>query len=274
MPASLLWCSRLRRHNKRHNGPGNHTNALVVIRQHTDSAPLHSENSLPHATHFGLSFTPMSAVLPEPGSPLSANHARDMIVPPVEQGPAHDDVVDLAAVARGDRPALGRLYDRHSPWLLALGVRMLSERREAEDILHDVFVEVWKHAGDYDPERATVKTWLVLRMRSRCLDRLRSAGHARREVDDRPRGRDDAPRRAQAGSAASGQLDERLDAHRLRGALTSLPEDQRAVIVLGFFDGLSSSEIADELGIPIGTVKSRVRSAMTKLRQALGVSES
>ncbi|MCC6624686.1 MAG: sigma-70 family RNA polymerase sigma factor [Deltaproteobacteria bacterium] len=182
------------------------------------------------------------------------------------------DVADLAALARGDREALARLYDRHAPVLMALGVRLVGERREAEDILHDVFVEVWKHAGDYDPERATVKTWLVLRMRSRCLDRLRSAGHARREsLTDREetlleRARTDAP-----GASA---MDDRVDAGRLRGALADLPEDQRAVIVLGFFDGLSSSEIAEELGIPIGTVKSRVRSAMGKLRQALGVAES
>lgn len=180
------------------------------------------------------------------------------------------DVGDLAAVARGDRLALGRLYDRHGPWLLALGVRLLVERREAEDILHDVFVEVWKHAGDYDPERATVKTWLVLRMRSRCLDRLRSAGHSRREsMTDRE---EETLKRVDA-SDAPGTMDARLDARRLRGVLADLPEDQRAVIVLGFFDGLSSSEIATELGIPIGTVKSRVRSAMTKLRAALGVAE-
>ena len=192
----------------------------------------------------------------------------------------HDlDVQHLAAIARGDRSALGLLYDRHSPTLMALGVRMLSERREAEDILHDVFVEVWKHAGDYDPERATVKTWLVLRMRSRCLDRLRSAGHARREsMTDREeetlrRARADGPMGSVGPSGPSG-MDERVDAGRLRGVLATLPEDQRAVIVCAFFDGLSSSEIADELGIPIGTVKSRVRSAMTKLRQALGVAEA
>jgi len=182
------------------------------------------------------------------------------------------DVLDLAAIARGDRRALGRLYDRHAPVLMALGVRMLGERREAEDILHDVYVEVWKHAGDYDPERATVKTWLVLRMRSRCLDRLRSAGHSRREsLTDREETTLD---RTVPDGAHVGAMDARVDAGRLQAVLATLPADQRAVIVLGFFDGLSSSEIAHELGIPIGTVKSRVRSAMTKLRQALGVAET
>lgn len=185
---------------------------------------------------------------------------------------AASDVADLAALARGDRLALARLYDRYASVLMALGVRLLGERREAEDILHDVFVEVWKHAGDYDPERATVKTWLVLRMRSRCLDRLRSAGHSRREsLTDRE---ETTLERARSDTPGAGAMDDRVDAGRLRGVLAELPEEQRMVIVLGFFDGLSSSEIAQELGIPIGTVKSRVRSAMGKLRQALGVADT
>lgn len=201
---------------------------------------------------------------------------------PMSPPPAHDhalDVVELNAIARGDRPALGRLYDRHAPWLLALGVRLLGDRNEAEDVLHDVMVEVWKHAGDYDPERATVRTWIILRMRSRCLDRLRAAPHARwQSMSDREEevmnGGGHAPIGGPAGGADGSHLDAHVDAGRLRGVLAALPEDQRAVIVLGFFEGLSSSEMADELGIPIGTVKSRVRSAMTKLREALGVNEA
>ena len=83
-----------------------------------------------------------------------------------------------------------------------------------------------------------------------------------------------APIGGPAGGADGSHLDAHVDAGRLRSVLAALPEDQRAVIVLGFFEGLSSSEMADELGIPIGTVKSRVRSAMTKLREALGVNEA
>jgi len=181
-----------------------------------------------------------------------------------------EDVADLALAARGDRAALARLYDRHAPLLLALGVRLLGERRESEDVLHDCFVEAWKHAGDYDPRRATVKTWLVLRMRSRCLDRLRSAAWSRREsMGDRP---DETLSRSTPENQPP-DLDMTVDANRLRVALLSLPEEQRAVIVHAFFDGLSSSEIADELQIPIGTVKSRVRAAMVKLRAALGAPE-
>lgn len=187
--------------------------------------------------------------------------------------PPHDhalDAVEIAAVARGDTQALGRIYDRYAPLLMALGVRILGDREEAEDVVHDVLVEVWRHAGDFDPKRATVRTWIALRMRSRCLDRLRAAPRARRQgLGDDP---DETMARARPDMlAGDGAMDARADAGRLRGVLAELPLEQRQVIVLGFFDGLSSSEIADELGIPIGTVKSRVRSAMSKLRQALGV---
>lgn len=187
--------------------------------------------------------------------------------------PAHDhqrDVADIAAVARGDKAALGQLYDRHAPKLLALGLRILGDRNEAEDVLHDVFVEVWKRAGDFDPTRATVRTWIILRMRSRCLDRLRAAPRSRwQRMGDHE---EESLARARSVSAATRPgLDEVVDAGRLSGLLADLPAEQRAVIVLGFFRGLSSSEIAQELEIPIGTVKSRVRSAMNKMRQALGV---
>ena len=86
-------------------------------------------------------------------------------------GPAED--VELAIeLARGGREALAELYDRHSPAMLGLGLKLLRDRGEAEEILHDVFLEAWKRAGDYDPSRGSVRTWLMLRMRSRCLDRI------------------------------------------------------------------------------------------------------
>jgi RNA polymerase sigma-70 factor (ECF subfamily) len=89
------------------------------------------------------------------------------------------DIVVLRRVASGDQSALGVLYDRHSSLLLALGLRIVRARREAEDVLHDVFIELWRHAGDYQPERGSVKSWMLLRMRSRCLDRVRSHGYSR-----------------------------------------------------------------------------------------------
>lgn len=170
------------------------------------------------------------------------------------------DISDLAEAARGDRLALARLYDRYAPVLLALGVKLLADRREAEDVLHDCFVELWRHAGDYDPRRASVKTWIALRMRSRCIDRLRSAAWTRRES---------LPEHALEPVAEPSSSDG-SDADRLETALNELPTEQHEVIRMAYFEGLSSSEIAEKIQIPIGTVKSRVRAAMTRLRTLLG----
>lgn len=169
-----------------------------------------------------------------------------------------DEDVDLVIrMARGDRDALGGLYDRHAALMLGLGHKLLLDRGEAEEILHDVFLEAWKRAGDYDPARGSVRTWLLLRMRSRCLDRIKSAGRSRTSpVGER------LERVAGAAPAAA----DRADASRVRGALAELPAEQRAVLELGYFEGLSCSEMAERLGCPIGTVKSRLHAAMKKLR--------
>lgn len=170
---------------------------------------------------------------------------------------AHDVELVIAAAA-GDRGALASIYDRHAGAMLALGVRILRDRHEAEEILHDVFLEAWKRAGDYDPSRGTVRTWLMLRMRSRCLDLAKSAGRTR----TRPAG---ATLDAVAGAVDSVAASS-VDGSRVRGALRELPDDQRTILELGYFAGLSCSEMAEELGIPIGTVKSRLHAALTKLR--------
>lgn len=171
------------------------------------------------------------------------------------------DVDVLRRVAGGEKAALAELYDRHSGMMLALGVRIVGVRRDAEDILHDVFIEAWRHAGDYDPRRGSVKTWLLLRMRSRCLDRVRS--HAFSKTD--------AFTTEPMRSGQSERLDRGIDGARARSLLDTLPQGQREVLELGYLQGLSFSEIADVLGIPVGTVKSRVSAAMLKLREDLGV---
>jgi len=178
-------------------------------------------------------------------------------------GASEADIEVLRGVAAGDRHALGELYDRHAGVMLALGIRIVGVRREAEDLLHDVFLEAWRHAGDYDSGRGSVKTWLLLRMRSRCLDRVRSHGFSRVEslVVEPVR------------SGSVERADRKLDGERARASLASLPPAQREVLELGYFQGLSFSEIATALDIPIGTVKSRVSAAMVKLREDLGVSK-
>jgi RNA polymerase sigma-70 factor (ECF subfamily) len=173
--------------------------------------------------------------------------------------PSELDQSDMMAAAEGDRLGLARLYDRHAPLLLALAERILKQRREAEDLVHDVFIEVWRCAGDYDPERGSVATWLRLRVRCRALDRLRSAGQTRAL---------DTPSVEEGHAENAAEL--AVDRKALRAALAELPDEQRAVLMLGYFEGLSSTEIALVMGVPAGTVKSRVAAAMTKLRAHLG----
>lgn len=174
-----------------------------------------------------------------------------------ESGPV--DRALMARVANGDKVALGELYDRYSNVLLGLGVRFLKSQREAEDILHDVFLQVWRDAADYDAARGSVRTWLTMRMRSRCLDRKKSAQFSRSVSLD---GHED-------GLGTKRDSVPGLDDGRVTGALARLPEDQRAVVTLAYFEGLSCTEIATRLSIPVGTVKSRTAAALGKMRAQL-----
>ena len=169
-----------------------------------------------------------------------------------------DDAVLVQAMAQGDRNALAQLYARHSSLLLGLAVRIVRERREAEDLLHDVFLEAWRAAKDFDPKRGRVRTWLAIRMRSRCLDHQKSARVSRNAGD----------------AGLEVVVDEREksnpDHGRVRKALTALGEEQRQVVELAYFDGLSCSEIAAKIAKPIGTVKSRLAAGLNRLREGMG----
>lgn len=179
------------------------------------------------------------------------------------------DVELLRAVARGDEQALAEIYDRYRVILFGLLVRILNSREEAEDVLQEVFLQVWRRAADFDENRGKPFTWLVTLARSRGIDRLRSLG-ARERV-------------AQAGTREASELvsDAATDAFRSeqRGlvnlALAQLPEEQKRTLILAYFDGLTQSEIAAKLGAPLGTVKTRMRTGMTRLRELLaGKNES
>ena len=174
------------------------------------------------------------------------------------------DVALLQAIARGDEAALARLYDQYRVILFGLLVRILNSREEAEDVLQEVFLQVWRRAGDYDEQRGKPFTWLVTLTRSRAIDRLRALGSRQRL----------------ATSAAQEQPEEASDALKetyrseqkeiVRRALADLPEEQRRTLLLAYFEGLTQSEIAAKINAPLGTVKTRMRSALTKLRETLG----
>lgn len=175
-------------------------------------------------------------------------------------GADDEDVELVRAIAAGDRAGLATLYDRYAPILLGLAMRLLRDRREAEDLLHDVFLEVWRSARTYDLTRGRVRTWLVVRMRSRALDVLKSARVARRSGD--PEVLDRMIAEPEPGASP--------DRQRVRAVLAELTPEQRQVVELAYFDGGSCSEIATRLAIPIGTVKSRLAAGLGRLRQLLG----
>lgn len=179
------------------------------------------------------------------------------------------DIELLKAVSRGDEQALAQLYDNYRVILFGLLVRILNSREEAEDVLQEVFLQVWRRAKDFDETRGKPFTWLVTLARSRAIDRLRSLG-ARDRVAQ-----------ASVREASEEVSDAAFDTFRseqrtlVTSALSQLPEEQKRPLVLAYFDGLTQSEIAANLGAPLGTVKTRMRAGMIKLRELLaGKNES
>jgi RNA polymerase sigma-70 factor, ECF subfamily len=177
--------------------------------------------------------------------------------------PDHPDIALVRSVAGGDRDALAGLYTRYGAAVMALLVRMLGTRAEAEELVHDIFVELWRRAGQYDPGRGAVATWVLTVARSRALDALRS--RARRPTGEEPA----AERIAPDTERPDRQAARRAEAIAVGTAMAGLGAEQRQVLELAYFDGLSQSEIAASLGIPLGTVKSRTIAAMRTLRAAL-----
>ena len=165
-------------------------------------------------------------------------------------------------MARGDSDALGVLYDRYAPVMLATAVRILGNQREAEDLVHDVLLEAWQKAGDYDRSRGSVRTWLLVRLRSRALDRWRRAGRIRTQTMEARTIDESLPALADDPGTS-------VDHARVRLAVQDLPEPQRRVLELAYFEGLSCTEIAARIDIPVGTVKSRIAAGLDRLRSHL-----
>lgn len=176
------------------------------------------------------------------------------------------DASALQALAAGDEHALAELYDRHATAMLAVAIRILRNRHDAEDLLHDVFVEVHAKAGQYDPARGSVRSWLIVRVRSRAIDRYRSLAVARRHAMARAADADEPVSEAP-------KFWESSDQARATRELDALPAEQRRLVELSYFEGLTHAEMATHCNIPIGTVKSRLNAAMTKLRSALRSNE-
>jgi RNA polymerase sigma-70 factor, ECF subfamily len=159
-------------------------------------------------------------------------------------------------LAAGEREALAAFFDRYAGRVHALAMRILSDADEAEDVVQEVFVQVWRDAARFDAQRGTPQAWVCTIARSRALDRLRRRT-ARRE---------DPPESAPGASTASSTADEIA----VRQALGELPEEQREALELAYYEGLTQSEIALRLAAPLGTIKTRMRSGLLRLRSRLG----
>jgi RNA polymerase sigma-70 factor (ECF subfamily) len=185
--------------------------------------------------------------------------------------PTDNDRELVARVAAGDERALADLYDRFGGMVYSLAVAILRDAGEAEEATADAFLQVWNGAGSFDADRGSVAAWLTMMGLTRSLDRLRSRGRREKTIE-RATERDEhgvAIPVAGAGESGDTRVENAELRETIRRHMSELPENQRSVIDLAFFRGLTHSEIASELGEPLGTVKTRIRAAMEKLRTAL-----
>jgi RNA polymerase sigma-70 factor (ECF subfamily) len=175
-----------------------------------------------------------------------------------------DLAVLLRAVGEGDQEAFARLYDLTAPRVFGLVLRVLRDRAQAEEVTQEVYMQVWRAASDYDPERGSPLAWLLTVAHRRAVDRVRSAqSQSKREVVYESR----ATQRPV--DTTSETVHERLEAGRVRVAVDALSPAQRTAIELAYFGGLTHREVAEQLGVPLGTAKTRIRDGLGRLRRQL-----
>jgi RNA polymerase sigma-70 factor, ECF subfamily len=171
----------------------------------------------------------------------------------------------LERIARGEHDALAELYDRHGRVVYSLALRIVRDQGDAEDVVQEVFAQAWKQASRYDSRRGQVIAWLLTMARSRAIDRVRGR-------NSRPAGTaDDVAMLAlpDAAQPADEQLIWAGRASQIRSAFETLPFLQRMAIELAFYEGLTHSEIAERLEVPLGTVKTRIRQGLLRMKERL-----
>jgi RNA polymerase sigma-70 factor (ECF subfamily) len=181
--------------------------------------------------------------------------------PPLAGADEQSDAALAAALAAHDPAALAAFYDRYAGYALAVALRILHDRQEAEEAVQDAFWQIWNGRVRFDPQRAKFRTWLFMIARSRALDRARRRSPARAALPER-----------ELPSADAGPEDAQLQRGLLR-LVGRLTRNQRDAVILAFYEGLTHQEIAERLGEPVGTVKSRIRRGLLELRAALEAEE-
>ena len=190
------------------------------------------------------------------------------------QGRPDGDLARL--IAAGDEAAFMVAYDAHASLLFAVVTRLLSDREAAEEIIQETYLTLWQRAAQYRPEAGSLRTWLMRIARNRALDRLRAEARRPHLVSVTESVRSDGgptPRlddRNESGDEPGPSLERRWTQAVVRTAVSGMPHDERQVLVLAYDEGLSQSQIAARLELPVGTVKSRTRRAMARLRDILG----
>lgn len=185
----------------------------------------------------------------------------------IDESENSDETELIRRIGDGDQASFDQFYTRYCGVLFSTALRVLGDPSDAEDVMQDVFVMIWNKAGMYDPSRGKPLTWAVTMTRNKAIDRLRSSQR-------RLRLRDEAGQEAESGETIHerrpvDEVDAAETNSMIRGSVEKLGADQRQVIEMAYFQGLTQNQIAEHLGEPLGTVKARIRRGMMKLRKAL-----
>jgi RNA polymerase sigma-70 factor, ECF subfamily len=179
-----------------------------------------------------------------------------------------DDLVLVEGLGRRDARAFEALYDRYVRLAFAVALRVLPDRERAEEVVQDVYVKLWRQPGLFDPQRGAFRPWLLRVVHHRAIDELRQANRDRAQTAEDPEGHI-LETLADAGPAPDDVAESSIARERIIEALDKLSPSQREAIEMAYFDGLTQSEIAERLAEPLGTVKTRIRLGMRRLRGLL-----
>lgn len=201
----------------------------------------------------------------DPDPPRTEQDRRLAAVPPADpEGWADADL--MRAVARGDEPAFGVLYDRLARMVYGVVRRVVRDPSQSDEVTQEVFVEVWRTATRFSPERGSVRTWVLTMAHRRAIDRVRSE-QATRDRTERVGHRD----RVRPFDDVAEQVETRFEHQQVRAALDDLTDLQRQAVELAFYGGYTYREVAELLDAPLGTVKTRMRDGLIRLRDSMGV---